>query len=103
MPTRRTRLRPGWSSWSSTRRAGPCRPRRSIVAMCGIVGVVRRRAQRVPPDLAALRGALDDALEQLDADAPLVGRLARVTHVLTDVDAALRGAPGVRALLADVD
>src|SRR5215510_7575225 len=95
--------RPDWWSWSSTRRAGPCRRRRSIVSMCGIVGVVRRRAQRLPPDLASLLEVLDRALQRLDTDAPLTERLAEITRELTAVDTALRGAPGVRALLADPD
>src|SRR5262245_6311644 len=103
MPTKPTPRPRGWWSWSSTRRAGPCRRRRSILTMCGIVGVVRRRAQRVPPDLASLRGALDAALGTLDTGAPLVERLARATEELLEVDTALRGAPGVRALLADPD
>src|SRR5215510_5373289 len=95
--------RPDWWSWSSTRRAGPCRRRRSIVTMCGIVGVVRRRAQRASPELSSLRDLLDTALQRLDSDDPLVDRLAALTREVTDVDALLRGAPGVRALLSDPD
>src|SRR5438105_2298447 len=50
--------------------------------MCGIVAVVQRRARREPPNVRALVDSLSE-------------------QTLADVDAALRGTPGVRALLAD--
>ncbi len=81
--------------------------------MCGIVGVVRRRATRPVPDAAALVKDLDRALagfgtigNALDdggaADgADLTGRLLATASAVEVVDAALRGVPGVRALLGD--
>jgi glucosamine--fructose-6-phosphate aminotransferase (isomerizing) len=67
--------------------------------MCGIVGVVRRRATRVTPDAAALAETLDGAVRDLSLDAPLVDRLHAAARTVADVDALLRGAPGVAALL----
>ena len=67
--------------------------------MCGIVGVVRRRARRTPPDPAALAAELAGALGALDSSAPIAERLASAASLVEAVDAALRGAPGVRALL----
>ena len=66
--------------------------------MCGIVGVVRRRSRREPPDGRALVAQLDAAVEaaRLDASA-----LVEVAALVEAVDRALRGVPGVRALLAD--
>ncbi len=69
--------------------------------MCGIVGVVRRRATRPVPDAAALVHDLDRALTSLDGDGPLAPRLHDVAGIVETVDAALRGVPGVRALLGD--
>jgi glucosamine--fructose-6-phosphate aminotransferase (isomerizing) len=69
--------------------------------MCGIVGVVRRRATRIPPDAAELERAVDAAVAALDAGSPAaVDRLHRAAAHLEQVDALLRGAPGVHALLA---
>jgi glucosamine--fructose-6-phosphate aminotransferase (isomerizing) len=69
--------------------------------MCGIVGVVRRRAQRAAPNGADLRRALDDAATRLAGDGSLVERLEGAAEPLERVDAALRGAPGVRAIIGD--
>jgi glucosamine--fructose-6-phosphate aminotransferase (isomerizing) len=69
--------------------------------MCGIVGVVRRRATRPGPDAAALVQDLDAALAAYGADGPLLARLHAVAASTEAVDAALRGVPGVRALLGD--
>ena len=44
--------------------------------MCGIVGVVRRRAQRTPPDPAALGADLASALGALHSSSPISERLA---------------------------
>ena len=68
--------------------------------MCGIVGVVRRRARRTPPDPTALAADLVEALAVLDVERR-AGRPARQTprRCVSAVDSALRGAPGVRALL----
>jgi glucosamine--fructose-6-phosphate aminotransferase (isomerizing) len=58
--------------------------------MCGIIGVVRRPADREPPTTDELLGLLDGALAAFpDATA------------LEQVDELLRGVAGVRALLAD--
>src|SRR5262245_16728369 len=69
--------------------------------MCGIVGVVRRRAQRAAPNGADLRRALDDAATRLAGEGSLVERLEGAAEPLERVDAALRGAPGVRAIIGD--
>ena len=67
--------------------------------MCGIVGVVRRRALRTPPDPTALAAELASALGALDSDSPIVARLRDAATLVEAVDTALRGAPGVRSLL----
>ena len=69
--------------------------------MCGIVGVVRRRAQRAAPDPGSLVAELDRAVGLLASDASLSDRLTDVAAVVEGVDRALRGAPGVRSLLGD--
>jgi glucosamine--fructose-6-phosphate aminotransferase (isomerizing) len=69
--------------------------------MCGIVGVVRRRATRPVPDAAGLVHDLDRALASFDGDGPLAPRLHDVAATVETVDTALRGVPGVRALLGD--
>ncbi|MET0921123.1 MAG: SIS domain-containing protein, partial [Acidimicrobiia bacterium] len=69
--------------------------------MCGIVGVVRRRAARNAPDLAELAHAVDEALAALDGGEDLSERLRAAARRLRTVDTELHGAPGVQALLAD--
>jgi glutamine---fructose-6-phosphate transaminase (isomerizing) len=75
--------------------------------MCGIVGVVRRRATRPVPDAAALVQEFDRALVAFGAMSDAVGgasltdRLHATAAAVEEVDAALRGVPGVRALLGD--
>ena len=74
--------------------------------MCGIVGVVRRRATRPVPDAAELVQELDRALSAFGATGDgggedLVDRLHATAAAVEVVDAALRGVPGVRALLGD--
>src|SRR5215510_7760118 len=70
--------------------------------MCGIVAVLRRSSGRMPPDGSHLLGELARgvaALEDIEgADPDALARAA--THVEV-VDAQLKGAPGVQALLAD--
>jgi glucosamine--fructose-6-phosphate aminotransferase (isomerizing) len=66
--------------------------------MCGIIGVVRRRATRTPPELDALVGELDVAIARLGVLDPAV--LDAVGDAVERVDGVLRGVPGVRALLA---
>ncbi|TMK65968.1 MAG: SIS domain-containing protein [Actinobacteria bacterium] len=73
--------------------------------MCGIVGVVRRRAQRPAADLRTLVDELERARHVLpDSGGLTTGAAASVveaTALLRTVDAALRGVPGVRSLLSD--
>jgi glucosamine--fructose-6-phosphate aminotransferase (isomerizing) len=74
--------------------------------MCGIVGVVRRRATRPVPDAAGLVRELDRALAAFaagdrTASRELVAGLQAVAVAVEAVDDALRGVPGVRALLGD--
>ena len=69
--------------------------------MCGIIGVVRRPGRRVSPSLDDLAARLRAARDDLD----LAGRglavdtLTRAAEHVEHVDGALRGTPGVRALL----
>jgi glucosamine--fructose-6-phosphate aminotransferase (isomerizing) len=73
--------------------------------MCGIVGVVRRRAGRPVPDATALVQRLDDALTTLGEPSSAEGSfravLAAAASLVEGVDAELRGVPGVRSLLGD--
>src|SRR5260370_19958643 len=85
--------------------------------MCGIVAVLRRWSGRMPPDGAHLLDELEQAVsvvgvvggadqaiaDQAIADQAIPGPdvLACVAAQVEGVDALLKGAPGVRALLAD--
>jgi glutamine---fructose-6-phosphate transaminase (isomerizing) len=70
--------------------------------MCGIVGVVGQRGNRVPPDLTALGRTLAEAEAQLDLiGAPTVTALEAVARTLREVDRQLREGDGVRALVDD--
>ena len=72
--------------------------------MCGIVGVVRRRATRPVPDAAALVRRLDEALAAVGdgiAEGGLTDTLREMAAQVEAVDRELRGVPGVRALLGD--
>jgi len=69
--------------------------------MCGIIGVVRRRSTRVPPDLAALIGELDTAVAHVQGWTGDPGELTEAAAATERVNEALSGVPGVRALLAD--
>ncbi len=72
--------------------------------MCGIVAVVRRPSDRTPPSLAELATELMLAtghLEQPVADGHLAGALDDAARHVEAVDAALRGVPGIRALIDD--
>ncbi len=71
--------------------------------MCGIVGVVRRRARRTSPDIDRLAHELAEAGRALAASTPVPARLDTAAALVSGVDAALGGAPGVRALLAAPD
>ncbi|HUQ39654.1 MAG TPA: SIS domain-containing protein [Acidimicrobiales bacterium] len=65
--------------------------------MCGIVAVLERPSDRPVPASADLLAAIDRALTALGDDTGL----GRASDEIEAVDAALRGAPGVQALLAD--
>ena len=72
--------------------------------MCGIVGVVRRRATRPVPDAAELVRRLDAALAAAGAVRRMVTSPTRLRERgggVEAVDRVLRGVPGVRALLGD--
>ena len=71
--------------------------------MCGIVGVVRRRARRTSPDIDRLAHELAEAGRALAASSPVPARLDTAAALVSGVDAALGGAPGVRALVAAPD
>src|SRR5437899_7838549 len=90
----------GWWSWSSTLRHDPRPHASNLSSMCGIVGVVRRRATRPVPDAAVLVEALDRALAATYGDATtgdaLTDALAAVATLVEGVDRELRGVPGVR-------
>ncbi|MGH8997787.1 MAG: SIS domain-containing protein [Acidimicrobiia bacterium] len=65
--------------------------------MCGIVAVLRRPARRLPPAGADVLAGLDRAI----AAAGALETLGESATVAEDVDLALRGTPGITALLAD--
>ncbi len=72
--------------------------------MCGIVAVVRRPTDRTPPSLAELATELMLAtghLEEPVGNGSLAGALDDAARHVEAVDAALRGVPGIRALIAD--
>src|SRR5437764_4105787 len=64
--------------------------------MCGIVAVIRRPCRRPPPSGEDLLSSLGAATIAAD-----VALLERAATAVEDVDRALRGVAGVRALLAD--
>jgi glucosamine--fructose-6-phosphate aminotransferase (isomerizing) len=72
--------------------------------MCGIVAVLRRSTDRTPPSLAELAAELRRATGHLEAALaaalPVSALHEAAQHIVT-VDAALRGVPGIRALIDD--
>src|SRR4051794_5580573 len=71
--------------------------------MCGIIAVLSRPAGRAAPEpawLAERMGAAAALVPAADAG-DIVARLAETASVLEEGDAALRGVPGVRALVED--
>jgi glucosamine--fructose-6-phosphate aminotransferase (isomerizing) len=68
--------------------------------MCGIIAVVQRPARRAAPDLAPLLDSLVEARAALQAGSDVVDATGHAATALEQVDLALRGVPGVRALLA---
>lgn len=69
--------------------------------MCGIIGVVRRRSTRVPPELGPLVTDLDGARALIDGWRGSIVDLDVAATMIERVDRTLRGVPGVCALLAD--
>ena len=69
--------------------------------MCGIIAVVQRPASRAAPDLGPLLASLADARRALADATDVVAAVDSSADVVETVDRALRGAPGVRALLDD--
>ncbi len=69
--------------------------------MCGIIGVVRRRSTRVPPSLEPLTAEVVAALQRVAGWTHGVDGLVAAAASIETVDLALRGVPGVRALLGD--
>jgi glucosamine--fructose-6-phosphate aminotransferase (isomerizing) len=69
--------------------------------MCGIIGVVRRRSTREPPELGALLVELDGAVARVGEWSGDAKSLLLAAASIEQVDVALRGVAGVRALLAD--
>src|ERR1700694_2023409 len=69
--------------------------------MCGIIGVARRRATREPPNLAELLATLDAAQARLTGWSDGLDSLHDAAAELRAVDTALRGAPGVFAMVDD--
>ncbi|MEP6661305.1 MAG: SIS domain-containing protein [Acidimicrobiales bacterium] len=70
--------------------------------MCGIVAVLRRRAERTPPASASVLEPLDRALAFLAGPGDLAARASRAAAAVAEADALLRGIPGVTALLSDL-
>ncbi|MBK6856912.1 MAG: SIS domain-containing protein [Microthrixaceae bacterium] len=71
--------------------------------MCGIIAVLRRRSDRVPPTTAELISLLEGAAVDIGSasDDDLLGVLDAWAVRVGEVDRMLRGTPGVRALLGD--
>jgi len=63
--------------------------------MCGIVAILRRPSRRLPPPAAEITAGLEAARAALGA----TGTLGDAATALEAVDTALRGTPGMRALL----
>ncbi|HRA34177.1 MAG TPA: glucosamine-6-phosphate synthase, partial [Acidimicrobiales bacterium] len=71
--------------------------------MCGIIAVLRRRSDRVPPTAGELLALLDGAPGELEAASgpDLVEVLDALATRVEGADRLLRGTPGVLALLGD--
>src|SRR6476660_6953561 len=94
----------GSGSCGAGGRATPRRRPNLVCLMCGIVAVLRRSSGRMPPDGAHLLHDLEQAVATLATVGTVGGadeEIARVAATVEGVDALLKGAPGVRALLAD--
>lgn len=69
--------------------------------MCGIVGVVRRRSTRPSPDLRALVKTLEAVAGRAQSWAGDAEVLVDIATAIVDLDAQLRGIPGIRSLIGD--
>jgi glucosamine--fructose-6-phosphate aminotransferase (isomerizing) len=71
--------------------------------MCGIIGIVRRRSRRTPPELTGLVAVLGDVAAGIAAPFGTddVGRLSAAAESLRSVSVAMSGPPGVAAGLGD--
>ncbi|MSY45695.1 MAG: SIS domain-containing protein, partial [Actinobacteria bacterium] len=69
--------------------------------MCGIVGVVRRRSTRSSPDLRALVKTLEAVAGRAQSWAGDAEVLVDIATAIVDLDAQLRGIPGIRSLIDD--
>ena len=70
--------------------------------MCGIVAVLRRSSGRMPPEGAHLLGELEQAVTSVgETGGVSADALRQAAARVEAVDALLKGAPGVRALLGD--
>src|SRR5688500_16791288 len=71
--------------------------------MCGIVAVLRRPSDRLPPPLGDVWAGLDLAGAVLASERPIVERLERAADLADTVDRLLRGTAGLLTLLDDGD
>src|SRR5436190_2209886 len=75
--------------------------------MCGIIAVLRSRSSRPTPEGAELLERLDRAIASLEAAAAERTTMAELVlaaaNEVSEVDTALHGVPGVRALLQQAD
>jgi glutamine---fructose-6-phosphate transaminase (isomerizing) len=71
--------------------------------MCGIIAIVRRRSNRVPPAPELIVSQLAEAVAQLPqpGDAGLAQRMGAMAAQLAEVDHSLRGVAGLQAILGD--
>ena len=71
--------------------------------MCGIIAVLRRRSDRLPPASAEVVALLDGAAGELSSasESALAAVLDSMAGRVEGVDRLLRGTPGVLALLSD--
>jgi len=69
--------------------------------MCGIIAVVRQPSTRALPATADLLAALDASVATLASGGEVLARLDGAARHVETVDAQLRGAPGLLAMLGD--
>jgi glucosamine--fructose-6-phosphate aminotransferase (isomerizing) len=74
--------------------------------MCGIIAVVRRPSDRPVPDAHGVLAGLEQAaglIPETSVERAEPGRLEQAADRLAQADGLLRGLPGLRSLLADLD